>query len=61
MSFTHFSLGLGNKGTSGQIVGLAMNETLVSQEKKTVRKVFPTSSKVDVQVFNDRLFFSNSF
>jgi hypothetical protein len=47
MSFTHFSLGLGNRGTSGPIVGLAMNETLVSQEKKTVRKVFPTSSKVD--------------
>jgi len=47
MSFTHFSLGLGNRGNSAPIVGLAMNETLVSQEKKTVRKVFPTSSKVD--------------
>lgn len=47
MSFTHFSLGLGNRGKASTIVGVTMNETMIPQERKTVKKVFPTSSKVD--------------
>ena len=49
MSFNFSSLGQGTKGNSPEILGSTINGSIVPVEKKTVRKVFPTTTKVNGQ------------
>ena len=47
MSFTQSSLGQGQKGVAPKITGATVNASVITQDRKTMRMAFPTTTTVD--------------